>query len=78
MAGGMEVFARVLMWAGIAAADVPARQAHAQVCPRALTELVAFLAFARGQRLRVQRGLCIGGKVFACIGDRWGVGVIPA
>jgi hypothetical protein len=78
MAGGMEMFARVLMWAGIAAPDVAARQAHAQVCPRALTELVALLAFAGCQRRRLGRGLRIGGEVFACIGDRWGVGVVAA
>jgi hypothetical protein len=78
MAGGMEMFARVLMWAGITASDVPARQAHAQVRPRGLAELVALLAFARGERRRIGRGLRSGGKVFACIGDRWGVGTVAA
>ena len=78
MAGGMEMFARMLMWAGIAAPDVAARQAHAQVRPCALAELVALLAFAGCERLRLDRGLRVGSEVFACIGDRRGVGVIPA
>jgi hypothetical protein len=78
MAGGMEMFARMLMWAGIAAPDVAACQAHPQVCPRVFTELVAPLAFARRVGLRLDQGLRDGGKVFACIGDRWGVGVVPA
>ena len=78
MAGGMEMFARVLMWAGIAAPDVATRQAHPQVCPRGLAELVALLAFAGGEGFRIAVGLRFGGEVFACIGDRWGVGVVPA
>ena len=78
MAGGMEMFARMLMWAGIAAPDMAARQAHAQVCPRGFTELVALLAFAGCERLGLDLGLRVGGEVFACIGDRWGIGVIPA
>ena len=78
MAGGMEMFARMLMWAGIAASDVAACQAHPQVCPRGLTEFVALLAFAGCERLRTAVGCIVGGQVFACIGDRWGVGVVPA
>ena len=78
MTGGMKMFARVLVWAGIAAPDVAARQAHAQVRPRVLTEFVALLAFAGCERLRLNPGLRIGREVFACIGDRWGVGVVPA
>ena len=78
MTGGMKMFARMLVWTGIAAPDMPARQAHPQVCPGGFTEFVALLAFARCQRLRLDLGLRIGGEVFACIGDRWGVGVVPA
>jgi hypothetical protein len=78
MAGGMEVFARMLVWAGIAAPDVTTRQAHAQVSPRRFAELLALLAFAGREGFRIALGLRIGGEVFACIGDRWGVGVVPA
>ena len=78
MSGGMEMFARVLMRARITAADVAARQAHAQVRPCVLTEFVALLAFAGCERVRLDRGLRVGREVFTCIGDRWGVGVIPA
>jgi len=78
MTGGMEMFARMLVWAGVAASDVAARQAHTHVRPRGLTELVALLAFAGCERLRLDRGLRVGSEVFACIGDRWGVGVTPA
>jgi hypothetical protein len=78
MTCGMEMFARMLVWAGIAAPDVAARQAHAQVCPRGLTELVALLAFAGCERVRLDRGLLIGCEVFTCIDDRHGVGVIAA
>jgi hypothetical protein len=76
MARAVEVFARVLVWAGITAPDVAARQAHAQVRPRRLTELVALLAFAGRQWLGV--GFIGGGQVFACIGDRRRAGVAPA
>jgi hypothetical protein len=78
MTGRVEMFARMLMRARIAASDVAARQTHAQVRPRRLTELVALLTFARSERLRLNPGLRIGREVFACIGDRWGIGVIPA
>jgi hypothetical protein len=71
----MKMFARVLMRARIAAPDVAARQAHAQVRPRTLTELVAALAFAGCEWLRLHTGSSIGGEVFACVGDRCGVGV---
>jgi hypothetical protein len=70
MTGGVEVFARMLVRTGIATSDVAARQAHAQVRPRALTELFALLAFAGRQRLRLLRGLRIGNEVFTCCGDR--------
>jgi hypothetical protein len=53
MAGRVEMFARVLVWTRIAAADVAARQAHTQVRPRGLTEFVAPLAFAGGKRFRL-------------------------
>ena len=78
MTGRVEVFARMLVWARIAAADMAARQAHAQVRPRVLTELVALLAFAGRERFRLDRGLRVGGEVFACFGDRRGVGIAPA
>jgi hypothetical protein len=70
MTCGMEMFARMLVWAGIAAPDVATRQAHAQVRPRALTELVALLAFAGCERVRLDRGLRVGREVFTCIDDR--------
>ena len=78
MTCGMEMFARMLVRTGIAARDVAARQAHAQVRPCVLTEFVALLAFAGCERVRLDRGLRAGREVFTCIGDRWGVGVIPA
>ena len=43
----------VLMRARVAAADVPARQAHPQVRPGVLAEFGAFLAAARRQGLRL-------------------------
>ena len=78
MAGRVEMFARVLVRARITTADVATRQAHAQVRPRRLTEFVAPLAFAGGERLRLDGGLRVGSEVFACIGGRWGVGYGPA
>ena len=78
MAGGMEMFARMLVRAGIAAPDMAARQAHAQVCPRVLAVLVALLAFARRERFRLNLGCGVGREVFACIGDRCGGGVAAA
>ena len=78
MTGRAEMFARMLVWARIAAADVAARQAHAQVRPRSLTAFVALLTFAGGKRFRLARGCTGGGEVFACSGDRWGVGIAPA
>ena len=78
MAGRVEMFARVFVWTRIAAADVAARQAHTQVCPRGLTEFVTPLTFAGGKRFRLTRGCSGGGEVFACSGHRWGVGIAPA
>jgi hypothetical protein len=69
MTGGMEMFARMLVWAGIATPDVAARQAHPQVCPRGLTELVALLAFAGREGLGLTRGLRDSGEVFTRFGD---------
>jgi len=74
----MEVFARVLMGARITAPDVAAGQAHPQVRPRALTVLVALLAFARREWFRLNRGCSVGGEVFACIGDRCGADIAAA
>jgi hypothetical protein len=74
----MEVFARMLVWTGVAASDVAACQAHPQVRPRRLTELVATLAFAGREGLGLTRGLCDSGEVFACFGDRRGAGVAAA
>jgi hypothetical protein len=78
MTGHVEMFARMSMWARIAAPDVAARQAHTQVRPRTLTELVALLAFAGREWCRLDEGLRAGGEVFACFGDRRGAGVAPA
>jgi hypothetical protein len=78
MTGGMEVSARMLVRARVAASDVTTGQAQPQMCPRALTQLFALLAFAWRERLRVDGGLCVGSEVFACVGDRWGVGTVPA
>jgi hypothetical protein len=78
MTGRMEMFARVLMRARIAAADVAAGQAHAQVRPRILTVLVALLAFAGREGFRLDPGCSVGGEVFACFGDRCGFGVAAA
>ena len=75
MTGRMEMFDRVLMRARIAASDVAARQAHAQVRPRILTVLAALLTFAGRERLRPDPGCSVGGEVFACFGDRCGFGV---
>ena len=78
MTGRAEMFARMLVWARIAAADMAARQAHAQVRPRVLIVLVALLAFAGRERFRLDRGCGVGSEVFACIGDRRGVGIASA
>jgi hypothetical protein len=75
MTGGMEMFARMLVRARIAASDVAARQAHAQVCPRVLAVLVALLTFARRERFRFHLGCNGGREMFACIGDGCGGGV---
>jgi hypothetical protein len=72
MAGLVEVFARVVMRAGVTAPDVTTGQAHPQMCPRILTELVAFLAFAGRARLRLGRRLRVGCQVLACLGGRRG------
>jgi hypothetical protein len=78
MAGGAKMFARVLVRTRIAASDVAARQAHAQVRPGAFTELFALLTFAGRERLGLRQGLRVGGEVFACVGDRRGAGIAPA
>jgi len=70
MAGLVEVLVCVLVRARVAASDMAAGQAHAQVRPRRLTELVALLAFARRAGLRLDD---IGRKVLACVGDRRGI-----
>ena len=75
MTGRMEVFARVQVRARVAAADMPAGQAHAQVRPRFVTEFDALLAFAGCKRFRLDPGFSQGGEVFACLGDRRGVGI---
>jgi hypothetical protein len=67
MAGLMEVNVCMLVRARVAASDVAAGQAHAQVRPRILPELVARLAFAGCARLRFSD---IGRQVVACFGDR--------
>jgi hypothetical protein len=74
----MEMFARVLMWARIAAADMAAGQAHPQVRPCSLAELVALLAFARRERFRLDPGFSVGGEMLACFGDRRGGGLTAA
>ena len=74
MTGGMEMFARMLVRTRIAAPDVAARQAHAQVRPRVLAVLVALLTFARRERFRLDLGCNVGREVFACVGDRCGCG----
>jgi hypothetical protein len=78
MTGRVEVFARVLMRARIAAADVAAGQAHAQVRPCTLAEFVALLAFAGRERFRLDPGFSFGGEMFACFGDRRGGGLTAA
>ena len=78
MAGGVEVFARVLVRAGVTAPDMAASQAHAQVCPCSLAKLVASMAFAGRERLRLIVGLRIGGEMFAGCDDRRGAGIAPA
>ncbi len=67
MTGLREVFAGVLVWAGIAASDVPTCQAHAQVRPRVLTVFFAVLAMSRRARIRLG-GINRGFEVFACFG----------
>jgi hypothetical protein len=78
MTGRMEMFDRMLMRARITAADVAARQAHAQVRPRSLTVLVALLTFCRRVGVRLDPGCSLGGEMFACLGDRHGAGVTAA
>ena len=51
MAGLAKVFAGVLVWARIAAADVAAGQAHPQMRPGVLAQLGAVLALPGGKRL---------------------------
>jgi len=64
MTGLFEVFAGVLVWAGIATSDVPTCQAHAQVRPRVLAVVFAVLAMRRRARIRL-RGINRGFEVFA-------------
>ena len=78
MTGRMEVFARVLMRARIAATDVPAGQAHAQMRPRLVTEFDALLAFAGCERFRLDPRCSLGGEMFARLGDRRGAGIAAA
>lgn len=78
MTGRVEMFARMLVWARIAAPDVAARQAHAQVRPRVLTVLVALLTFAGREQFRLVLGCGVGGEVFACFGGRCGADVAAA
>jgi hypothetical protein len=78
MTGGMKVFARVLVWAGVTTSDMAACQAQAQVRPGSLTNLVASLAFAGRERLQLIVGLRVGGEMFAGCDDRRGAGVAPA
>ena len=75
MTGRVEMFARMLVWTRIAAPDMAAHQAHAQVRPCTLAELVALLAFAGRKWFRLDLGLRVGGEVFACFEDRRGAGV---
>ena len=53
MTGPLEIFAGVLVWAGIAVSDVPTCQAHAQVRPSVLAVLYAVLAMSRCARIRL-------------------------
>jgi hypothetical protein len=69
------MFARVLMGARITAPDVAANQAHPQVRPRCLAELVALLAFAGSEWIGLDPGCSVGGEVFACFGDRRRAGI---
>jgi hypothetical protein len=78
MTGGVEMFARMLMRARVAAPDVAARQAHPQVRPRLFTQRLALLAFAGRERFRLTLGSSVGGQVFACGGDRRGARIAPA
>jgi hypothetical protein len=67
MAGLLEVFVGVLVGAGIAASDVPTREAHAQVGPGVLTIGDAVLAMPRCPRIRLG-GINGRLEVFATIG----------
>ena len=62
MARDMESFARMLVRTRIAAADVAACRADAQVRPRVLTVLIALLAFAGRRRFRVGQGAAAAAK----------------
>ena len=77
MTGLPEVFAGVLVRAGIAASDVPARQAHAQVCPGVDTVLFAVRAMSRRARIGLG-GISRGIEVFTRIGDRGGLRIALA
>jgi hypothetical protein len=74
MTGVVEVFFCVPMRARVAAADVAAGQAHAQMRPRALAELRALLAFARRKRFGIND---VGREVLARFGDHCGVRIAP-
>jgi hypothetical protein len=72
MTGLPEVFAGVLVRAGIAASDMPTSQAHAQVCPG--VDAVLFAGLAMSRRARIGLGGISGGiEVFTRIGDRGGL-----
>jgi len=77
MTGLPEVFAGMLVRAGIAASDVPTSQAHAQVCPGILAVLFAVLAMSRRARIGLG-GISRGVEVFTRIGDRGGLRIALA
>ena len=58
-----------LMRARVTAADVATRQAHPQVRPGTLAELVAFLAYARGRAAPAPAAISGRGEVFARSGN---------
>jgi hypothetical protein len=74
MTGLVEVFFCVPMRARVAAADVAAGQAHAQMRPRALAEFRALLTLARRKRFGLND---VGREVLTRFGDRRGVRIAP-
>ena len=77
MTGLSEVFAGVLVRAGIAASDVPTGQAHAQVRPGVVAVLFAVLAMSRRARIGLG-GTSRGVEVFTRIGDSGGLRIALA